>query len=330
VRAKVLALLRRKAGGFVSGEDICHELGISRTAVWKHIQSLREEGYIIDAHFRLGYRFRKAPDILLPEELLPRLRTKVLGQSIHYFPSIGSTNDEAKRLAAAGCPEGTVVIAEVQEAGRGRLSRGWFSPPGKGITMSVVLRPAIPPREAPRCTLAAAVAVHRAISQFAGVACGIKWPNDILDKQSGRKLVGILTEMSAEIDAVNYIVVGIGINVNSTQEDFPPEIAGIAASLAMISGQPFCRPELVAALLDELEQAYFKITNDRFAEILAAWREASLTLGAEVAVFEPGGSGFTGMARDIDAEGALLVETPQGMRRVVAGDVTLRPARLGK
>ncbi len=321
MRTAILELLKQNLGQYVSGEEISHNLNVSRTAVWKHIRALKQSGYDIEAHSRLGYALRQTTDRLLPAEIKAQLTSTVLGQEIHYFGEVDSTNNEAKKLAANGCPEGTIVVAETQATGRGRLARGWFSPFGKGIWLSVVLRPPFGPMDAAKCTLMAAVGVNRALNRVTGAGCGIKWPNDILWK--GRKIVGILTEMSAEMDAINYVVIGMGINVNI--EEFPSDIAATATSLSIATGHPVSRIKLVTAILSELENVYMLVKESGFAPILSAWREESITLGQQVNVcgFE---SRFTGMAVDIDADGALLVRTPQGIERVLAGDVSIRPA----
>lgn len=321
LRARILKLLRQQGRDYVSGEEISRQLAVSRTAVWKHIQELKHSGYEIEAHPRRGYRLCSRPDLLLPEEVRTGLATEVLGrQVVHYF-DIPSTNNEAKRLAADGCPEGTIVVAEAQQAGRGRLSRGWFSPPGGGIWLSLVLRPPFPPQEAPKCTLLAAVAAVEAIRETTGVTCGIKWPNDIL--WQGRKVMGILTEMSAEMDAINYVVIGMGLNVSVPAEAFPEELRETAASLAMASSRTFSRVSLLQQLLGRLEHWYRRVQAEGFAPVLDAWRQEALTLGQPVRVLAPGHS-FDGVAEDIDQDGALLVRTEEGLQRVLAGDVSLR------
>lgn len=322
MRAQILTLLREREG-YLSGEDISRQLAVSRTAIWKHMQALKQEGYQIDSHPRLGYRLCQTPDLLLPEEIRSRLTTDKLGrEQIFYFPEIESTNNEAKRQAFAGCPEGTIVVAEAQVSGRGRLSRGWFSPFGKGIWLSVVLRPPFQPQDAPKCTMLAAVAVNQAIRKVTGIESGIKWPNDILFQ--GRKLVGILTEMSAEMDAINHVVIGMGINVNMAQEDFPEELQSIATSLAAAVGHPVDRLELLTAVLKELEDTYRFAVTDGFKEILQAWRRQSVTLSQMVNVLGINHQ-FSGRAVDIDEDGALLVETNGKTERVIAGDVSIRP-----
>ncbi len=324
MRDEVLQMLRRDAGRYVSGEEISRTLAVTRTAIWKHIRALKQEGYDIEAHSRLGYRLLRAPDLLLPAEIEARLTTRRLGRPVAYFRRVESTNNEAKKLAVAGCPEGQVVVAEEQSVGRGRLSRGWYSPFARGVWFTIVLRPPFAPQEAPKCTLLAAVAVCRAIRRATGADCGIKWPNDIL--WDGRKLVGILTEMSAEMDAINHIVIGIGINVNIGADDFPPDVKNIAASLAMAAGRPLPRLDIFLAVLEELERVYDLALTHGFAPILAEWRAASVTLGRTVDVYAPGRR-FSGVARDIDADGALLVETEGGVEKVLAGDVSIRTPR---
>lgn len=324
MRARILRMLRQNQGQFVSGEDISQQLAVSRTAIWKHIQTLKQEGYSIEAHSRRGYRFEAAPDLLLPDEVKNTLNTKILGKEVHWFQSVGSTSNEAKKLAATGCPEGTVVLAETQQSGRGRLARGWFAPAGKGIWMSVVLRPPFQPQDAPKCTLMAAVAVTRAIRRITAIECGIKWPNDIL--YQGKKIVGILTEMSAEMDAVNYIVLGIGINVNIETHEFPQDLVPAAVSLAQISGGKISRIELLEAVLGELEQIYQGVVQHGFADVLKEWRSLSVTLGQEVTVIGMDRQ-FSGRAVDIDQSGALLVQTPERLETVLAGDVSIRPGQ---
>lgn len=322
MRTRILQLLRQHEGGYLSGEDLSRLLTVSRTAIWKHIQSLKNEGYDIEAHPRLGYALRQAPDLLLPEEIKGSLETQVLGRHIHYFADIDSTNNEAKKLAAQGAAEGTIVVSEAQNTGRGRLARGWYSPAFKGIWLSVILRPPFPPMEAPKCTLMAAVALTRAIRMTGQVPCGIKWPNDIL--WEGKKLVGILTEMSAEMDAINYVVMGMGVNVNIEQADFPEELQPIASSLLLASGRPVSRLELLCSILAELERLYQQVNQEGFAPVLEEWRSLSVTLGQAVNVLAPNEQ-YSGTAVDIDEDGALLIDTGAGIRKVIAGDVSIRP-----
>ncbi len=321
MRGDVLELLRA-AGGYISGEKMATQLGVTRAAVWKKIAALRAQGYEIASAPRSGYALRSAPDRLIEAEIAQGLGTAHIGRHIVCRGAVDSTNLIAKDLARKGAESGTVVIAESQGTGRGRLERRFFSPPGKGIWVSVLLRPSFLPQDAPKCTLMAAVAVARAMEKF-GLRAEIKWPNDIL--HDGRKLVGILTEMSAEMDRVNYIVIGIGVNVNIAPEDFPQELRGIATSLMQMKGQPIPRVAFLQELLRALDGLYADVQRDGFAPVLAAWRKYAVTLGQPVRVLGTAGETFEGTAADIDEEGALLIDTASGRRRVLAGDVSIRP-----
>lgn len=325
MRDKILGLLHAAGDGYISGEEIARRLGVTRTAVWKHITELREAGYEIVSHSRSGYRLQSAPDTLLPAEIQHGLETRVIGQKIIFHAEIDSTNNEAKRLAAAGEPEGTIVVAESQTGGKGRLARSFFSPPGKGIWFSVILRPPFLPQEAPKCTLMVAVAVARAMHAF-GLTAGIKWPNDIM--YENKKLVGILTEMSATMEGINHIVIGTGINVNIAREDFPEELQDVATSLAIMNGAPVPRVEFFRAVLRAFDDLYASVLAGGFTAVFDEWRRYSITLGQEVRVIGVRtGEEFYGTAVDIDADGALLVDTAEGQRRVLAGDVSIRPKK---
>ncbi len=321
MQKKVLELLRSAGDGYISGEEIAGRLGVSRTAVWKHIRALKAAGYEIDSHARKGYTLLEAPDLLLPQEIQPKLQTRIVGKNMIHYDDIPSSNNEAKRLAQEGAPEGTVVVAEAQSTGKGRLSRGWYSPARKGIWFSVILRPPFLPQEAPKCTLLAAVAVVRAMKDM-GFPVGIKWPNDVL--YEGKKLVGILTEMSAEMERINYVVIGTGINVNLWPEDFPEDVREIATSLSMIGKRNIDRTELFIRILEALDELYLSVSKDGFGEVLDEWRRYSVTLGQQVNVIGVKET-FAGTATDIDDDGALLIDTPQGRRKVLAGDVSIRP-----
>ena len=321
MRSRILSVLKAAGSRYISGEAIASELGISRTAVWKHINELRQSGYNIDSHSRSGYRLQDSPDCLLPEEIKIGLDTEIMGREIIYFDDIPSTNNQAKIKARQGADEGTVIVSEAQSIGKGRLDRSFFSPHGKGIWFSVILRPPFLPQDAPKCTLLAAVAVASAMRSF-GIEAGIKWPNDILCQ--GRKLTGILTEMSAEMDRINYVVIGIGINVNILLEDFPEDLREKAGSMAMIKGELIDRPSFFRAVLKELDICYREICAEGFSVLIDRWRSLSVTLGQEINVIGINES-FSGKAIDIDDDGALLVEAEGSLRRVLAGDVSIRP-----
>ena len=325
MRSRILELLRKAGEAYMSGEEIAGKLGVSRTAVWKHVKELREAGYKIKSRSRSGYTLEETPDCLLPGEIKNGLRTRFVGKDIVFFEEVDSTNRVAKQLAQKGAAAGAVVVAEAQGKGRGRLERPYFSPAGKGIWFSVILRPHILPQEAPKCTLLAAVAVAMAMKRF-GLKAEIKWPNDILHE--GKKLTGILTEMSAELDRVNYIVIGTGVNVNMEEEEFPEELRDKATSLSIMKGERLPRVAFFQAVLEALDELCTVLEEDGFAPIVARWREYAVTLGQDVHVIGATGRGsFDGRAVDIDEEGALLVETADGVRRVLAGDVSIRPKK---
>ncbi len=324
MKKTILEMLRSAGGKFVSGEGIAEKLDVSRTAIWKHIQSLRKRGYKISSSERLGYKLDDTPDLMLPEIIQYGLRTKIIGADsrIVYKNSVESTNELAKKLAYDGAADGTIVIAEEQTGGKGRLARNFFSPKEKGLWFSVILRPQCLPKDAPKFTLMAAVAVARAMEKF-NLRAGIKWPNDILF--DGKKLVGILTEMSAEIGHVNYIVIGIGINVNVRREEFPADIREIATSLSEMAGKNLNRVEFFRAVLEELDKLYIE---NNFDEVFKIWRKYNITLGEKVTVLSAeSGEIFTGLAVDIDAEGALIVDSGGEKKIVYAGDVSIRPAK---
>ena len=315
----VLAFLAEAADDFVSGEAISGKLGLSRAAVWKHVEALRRQGYGIEAVPARGYRLASIPDRLGALEIGPLLNTHDLGQVLHCAEELPYTNDRARELAEEGALHGEVVVAESQTAGRGRRGRAWSSPPGKNLHLSAILRPDLPPQRAPELTLVASVAACEACRK-AGVEAGIKWPNDLLVR--GRKVAGILTELSAELDQIHWVVVGIGVNLNAGPDDLPPELRDVATSIAVERGQPVPRALFAAALLAEMEHWLDRHAAEGFEPIREAWRERSVTLGREVRMDGEAGE-TTGIAEDIDASGALLVRTRAGIVRVVSGDVRL-------
>lgn len=320
MRSKILEILRSHAGGCISGEGIASQLGVSRTAVWKHIKELKLAGYQIESRARNGYCLKGCPDRLLPDLIAHGLTTRLLGRSVISFEDIPSTNNEAKKAAADGAYEGTVIVTESQSTGKGRLDRSFFCPRG-GLWFSVLLRPQFLPQDAPKCTLLAAVAVAEAMQEL-GLEAGIKWPNDIYCR--GRKLTGILTEMSAEMDKINYLVIGIGVNANIPPESFPDAIRDKAGSISGMLGHNIDRAAFLQRILHYMEELYIDVLQHGFSSMLNEWRRHSITLGQDINVLGVQES-FAGKAVDIDADGALLVETPDGMKRVLAGDVSIRP-----
>ncbi len=311
---KILALMRDKEE-FVSGEEISRELRISRAAIWKHIEKLRQEGYDITATPHLGYRFISAPDRLIPSEISWRLKTKSFGKKIYAFKKTDSTNTVAYELAEHGEPEGSVVLAQAQAKGRGRFGREWKSPP-EGIYMSLILRPDIEPVRTARITLTAAVAVAEAIREVTSLPAKIKWPNDILI--NSLKVAGILTEMRAQQDTVDFVILGIGINANNSKTDLPQT----ATSLKEELNQPVTKVDLAKRILEFLEIRYLKL-NDEFSSIMDEWRNICDTLGVRVKV-NIHGEVIEGQALDIDENGGLIVRLDNGFNKhILAGDVEL-------
>lgn len=322
MRKTIVEILKNAGNNFISGESIAGELGISRTAVWKHIEKLRENGYEILSRERRGYKLKDAPDLLLPSEIQVGLDTKIIGKDMHYRPAVDSTNRMAKALAYHGAAEGTIAVAEEQTGGKGRLDRKFFSPRGKGIWFSVILRPNFLQKDAPKCTLMAAVAVAEAMIRF-NLKPEIKWPNDLMF--NGRKIVGILTEITGEISRITYIVIGVGINVNISRDEFPEEIRDVAASLSEMNGEPLSRVKFFRAVLEEFDKLYLEVKASGFGGIIDRWRKYNITLGKEVRIISAlDGDSFTGKVVDLNADGALVVDTGQELRTVYAGDVSLR------
>jgi BirA family biotin operon repressor/biotin-[acetyl-CoA-carboxylase] ligase len=323
--SEILTLLRRAPGAFVSGAEISRTLQISRTAVWKHIGALRATGYGIDALPSQGYRLSNAPDRLVSSEVQHDLTTQFVARDIHHFETINSTNRAALALAEKGAAEGTTVIAEEQTAGRGRLSRVWFSPPRVNLYASVILRPPVPLAQAPQITLVGAVAAVKAIASVydgpKNAAPWIKWPNDIL--LGDRKISGALVETSSEGEMLRHVVLGIGINVNLLEKDIPAELAEIATSLAIVCGHSFSRVDLARRLFGEIEACYLRFRQEGFSRLSAEYALASKLWGRSVRVTLPEGS-VEGTAEGLEPDGALRLRGSAGeTRRIVAGDVQL-------
>lgn len=315
---RLLALLRGEP--VVSGERLSDALGISRAAIWKHVEQLRARGYRIEAQHARGYRLAGVPDRLLADEVLPALATRRLGRTIVYFEETDSTNVQAMRLAREGAPEGTLVVAERQTHGRGRLGRSWSSPAFVNFYGSWILRPAIAPAAAPQLSLAAAVALARALTPLAPGLVAIKWPNDCL--LDGRKVAGILTEMDAELDRVRAVVLGIGVNLNGGERAFPPELRATATSVRLATGRKVDRIAFTAALCDALEAVYDRLLQDGFGALMGEWNEYSCLTGRDVTV-ECGGQRTSGVVRGLDASGRLVLARNGATERIVAGDVTV-------
>jgi BirA family transcriptional regulator, biotin operon repressor / biotin---[acetyl-CoA-carboxylase] ligase len=314
----ILGLLVDGGTDFVSGEALSGKLGLSRTAVWKVVNALRRHGYRIEAVPSRGYRLVEAPDRLTALEILPLLETHDLGRTLHTFETVDSTNVVAFRLAVEGAEHGELVVAEEQTQGRGRRGRTWSSPRYLNLYCSFVLRPELPPQRAPELTLLAAVAVAESL-RAAGVPADIKWPNDLL--VGGRKVAGILTELSAEPDRVHFVVLGIGVNLNASRNDFPPELSEVATSALEVTGRPVARAAFTAGLARRLEEWLDLHAAQGFRPVRERWRALSATLGQEVLVTSERRE-IRGVAVDVDDDGALRIRTADGAEeRVLAGDV---------
>lgn len=320
-RDAVVEALER-GGAYVSGKTIARSLGISRAAVWKHVVALRASGYAIETARARGYRLVSKPDPLTASGLRARLATRYLGADLRCVPLTGSTNSDVAERARQGAPEGTVVIADAQSAGRGRLGRSWVSVPGVNLYLSVLLRPSIVPAAAPQLSLLAGVAVAVTLERF-GIEARIKWPNDVL--LEGRKVAGILTEIEAEADRVRFVVVGIGVNLNIRSEQFPAELRDKATSVLLATGRTVERGDFAAALLAAMEEWYDVFRAGGFPPVAAAWNERAALIGRTIRV-SGAGSDASGVCAGIDVDGALLLDdrATGARQRVLAGDVTVQ------
>jgi BirA family biotin operon repressor/biotin-[acetyl-CoA-carboxylase] ligase len=322
-REAILARLRRHPDSFISGEVISRELGISRAAVSKAVSALRKDGYEIAAVTNRGYRFLSGPDRLSEGEILPWLRTEHVGTHLTCFPVIDSTNNYLKR-EAMNVSAGTVVVANEQTGGRGRLGRSFRSQPDKGIYLSALLRPDVLPAQALNLTAFVAVAVCEGIEEATGLQPQIKWTNDIV--LGDHKVCGILTEMSVEGEsgALQHIITGIGVNVNQTEEDFPPELREMATSLRMVKGEAIPRGLLAAEIINALDRMYTAWTGDG-ADYLERYRARCLTVGRQVKLLRADGSVQEAQALGVDDDFALVVEHPDSHRETItSGEVSVR------
>ena len=320
MKTEILTLLR-ETDGYVSGQELCEKFGVSRTAVWKAINQLKEAGYEIEAVQNKGYRLVSVPDILSESELQSVRKTRWIGEKIAFFDVVDSTNTRAKQLAEEGAPNGTYVIAERQDAGKGRRGRGFDSPAGQGIWMTLVLKPEIDPNHASMITLVTALAVSKAITDMTGRPAGIKWPNDII--MSGKKVCGILTEMSAQFDYINHIVIGIGINVHN--KDFPEEIKETASSLMIESGgQHFRRAEIIEKIMEYFEEYYeIYLETEDLSALVKEYNSLLVNMHKNVKVLDPK-EPFEGKAMGITPRGELIVDTWESRKLVSSGEVSVR------
>lgn len=320
MKEEILRLLR-SADGYISGQELCNRFGVSRTAVWKAINQLKEAGYEIEAQQNKGYRLVAAPDLMTEAEIKSLMHTDWVAKEVLYFDTIDSTNTKAQELAEKGYPSGTLVVADKQESGKGRRGRSWVSPSGTGIFMTLMIKPDINPNNASMLTLVAALAVAKAITSVTGEEALIKWPNDIVI--NGKKVCGILTEMNAQFDYINHIVVGIGINVHN--ESFPEEISQMASSLMIeAGGKRFHRAQIIAETMSYFEQYYdtFLKTQDLSA-LVREYDELLVNRNKSVRVLDPK-EPFDGKAMGITSKGELIVDTWESRKLVSSGEVSVR------
>lgn len=320
MKTKILTCLKQ-TDDYLSGQDLCEQLGVSRTAVWKVIRQLQEEGYDIEAVRNRGYRLAESGDVYNETEINSALHTEEAGRRLFFFDEVDSTNNKARQLAETGVPDGTLVVARKQSAGKGRRGRMWESQPDSGIFMSLLLRPRIGPERASMLTLVAALAVADGIAAATSLKPEIKWPNDVV--VDGQKVCGILTEMNADMDDISHVVIGIGINVN--MQEFPAEISEVATSLAIKSGQTVNRADLIGLVMKAWERYYriFLQTAD-LTGLMDQYNDWLVNRGKEVKVLAPGGT-YPGISHGIDAAGQLLVEkADQTIEAVMSGEVSVR------
>ncbi len=309
---KIFGLLKKDT--FVSGEILAKNLGISRTAIWKQIKSLKDVGYEIESVKNKGYRLISKPDVPLPEEIKYGLETKVIGTDIVYFRKINSTNLYCKNIAKENASEGTVVVADIQEKGRGRKSRVWSSPEG-GLWFSVLLKPDIPPQNAMILTMATSVSLVEAIEENTGLNPVIKWPNDLL--MGSKKICGILTELDAEMDKINYAIVGVGINVNNSLSN---DLQNIATTLKKESNIKISRVELLKDIIKNIDRNYNYVKSLDFDKIRQLWFLHADIIGKKVKVTREKDV-VVGRVSDVDETGCLILDTKEGLEKIITGDV---------
>ncbi|WP_010234234.1 biotin--[acetyl-CoA-carboxylase] ligase [Clostridium arbusti] len=322
MKDEILRLLKGNVEGFISGQEISEKFGVSRTAIWKYINQLKIDGYEIEAISKKGYRLISSPDILTNEEIAGSLNTKYIGRSIIHFDSIDSTNNKAKELALLDEKNGTVIISEEQTMGKGRMGRNFISPKGKGIWMSIILKPDINPLNVAMVTQIGAAAINKAFREMK-IETLIKWPNDILLNK--KKICGILTEMSAELTKVNFLVMGIGINVNLDEGDFTEEVKEMATSVKIETGKSLSRKEIVSRILNNFEVLYEDfIEREDIEKTISICRENSILIGREIRVIKRENS-INAKVLDIDNKGELVVQYEDGKREnLISGEISIR------
>jgi len=320
MRAELLKILR-ETKDYVSGQQLCEHFHVSRTAIWKIIHQLEEEGYQIEAVKKRGYRIRTSPDVITEKEVKSRLHSNWMGKNCIYLDIVDSTNNYAKKIAEEGAEEGTLILAEEQTNGKGRRGKTWTSARGEQISMTLLLRPSVKPIHTSRMTLLMAMAVVKGINKVTGLEGGIKWPNDIVINK--KKVCGILTELNTEFQYIHYVIIGAGINVN--QRYFPEDIRNMASSLYLELGTKVSRAKLIAVIVEEFEKYYeiFLKTED-LSSLYKEYNRICVNCGREVRVLDPGKE-YVGTASGINENGELIVTKKDGtIVHVYAGEVSVR------
>ncbi len=313
-------ILEECEGNFVSGQDIGRQLGMSRAAVWKQVQGLRRRGFGIEGARGAGYRLLGRPDVIEEQELFSRLSSTDFRKSFVFFSVTDSTNSRAVELAGKGGAHGTVVCADSQTAGRGRMGRRWESPPGVNLYFSLLLRPPLGPLHAPQLTLVTAIALAASVEEFSGLRASLKWPNDLY--LGGRKAAGILAEMSADPDRLRHVVIGVGLNVNAKPHDFPEAIRGKATSLKVLTGRTFRRVEVLARFLDSFADCYDIFLSGGFKALMPEWGRRDALAGKKV-LLRYREEEVRGKALGVDESGMLLFRREGSARteKVVSGEI---------
>lgn len=318
---RIIELLK-ESEGYLSGAEIAFAMNVTRAAIWKRINYLRKKGYIIEGSPTKGYKLLNSPDFSVESIRNTLLKESLkIGSNLIFYDAISSTNIAGTELALKGCREGTVIIADEQTSGKGRLGRTWISPSGKNLYMSIILTPPISPRDATILTLMSAVACCIALRKLLSLPVTIKWPNDLM--VNDRKIGGILTEIKADIDKITYAVIGIGININLDIDDLPEEVRGIATSIKTLTGEQFSRTAAAIEVLREMQKWYDILLQKGKKDILSYWQDLSSTIGRRVRV-TMGNDVFTGVAEAIDNEGLLILKLPDNsLMKVNAGDIIM-------
>lgn len=318
-RDHILSLFRRQPGEFVSGQEISQKLNISRAAVWKQVELLRGVGFDIEAQRSRGYRLLDGPDRLLAAEISSELQTEIIARKLYCLEEVDSTNVYARQLAEAGAVDGTVIIADQQSAGRGRLGRCWESPSAVNLYCSILLRPQIPVQQAPQLTFLSAVAVADTLCQLYQLSARVKWPNDVL--VGGAKIAGLLNEMNAETEQVHFVILGIGVNLNMTAEQFPPELNYPATSVFLETEKSVDRTQFVRAFLGNIDRCYREFNDQGFSPIRRRWEAYSDLMNSRARI-DQGNESLAGTVVGLDSDGALRLQLEDGrVERIMAGDV---------